>query len=168
MPPKVYVPQGYVGKMFSSYSWMLFKRGKLRHLAVNITRCLFVYLRKSDLKFFSRSIVSYSLWPDGLRYPRFSCPSLSPRTCLNSWPQSQWCHPTTSSSFTLFSCPQSFPPSESFPMIQLLASCGQSFGALASVLPVNGQGWFPFGLAGLISLLSKGLTVFSSTTVSLS
>ena len=35
-----------------------------------------------------------------------------------------------------------------------------------SVLPVNIQGWFPLGLTGLISLLSKGLSrVFSSTTV---
>ena len=36
----------------------------------------------------------------------------------------------------------------------------------ASVLPMNIQGWFPLGLTGLISLLSKGLSrVFSSTTV---
>ena len=32
--------------------------------------------------------------------------------------------------------------------------------------PMNIQGWFPLGLTGLISLLSKGLSkVFSSTTV---
>ena len=38
--------------------------------------------------------------------------------------------------------------------------------ALASVLPVNIQGWSPWRLTGLISLLSKGLSgVFSSTTV---
>ena len=38
--------------------------------------------------------------------------------------------------------------------------------ALASVLPVNILGWFPLGLTGLISLLSKGLSrVFSSTTI---
>ena len=36
---------------------------------------------------------------------------------------------------------------------------------LASVHPMNIQGWFPLGLTGLISLLSKGLSrVFSSTT----
>ena len=34
------------------------------------------------------------------------------------------------------------------------------------VHPMNIQGWFPLGLTGLISLLSKGLSgVFSSTTV---
>ena len=45
---------------------------------------------------------------------------------------------------------------------------GQSIGAWpsASVLPMNVQGWFPLGLTGLISLLSKGLSrVFSITTV---
>ena len=36
----------------------------------------------------------------------------------------------------------------------------------ASVLPMNIQCWFPLGLTGLISLLSKGFSrVFSSTTV---
>ena len=52
-----------------------------------------------------------------------------------------------------------------FLMSWLFTSGGQSVGASASasVLPVNIQGWFPLGLTGLISLLSKGL--FSSTTV---
>ena len=55
----------------------------------------------------------------------------------------------------------------------LLHIRGQSIGASvsASVLliyisPSNIQGWFPFGLTGLISLQSKGLSrVFSNTTV---
>ena len=39
-----------------------------------------------------------------------------------------------------------------------LHQVGQSIGASASasVLPMNIQGWFPLGLTGLISLLSKG------------
>ena len=94
--------------------------------------------------------------------------------CYHSWsysnscPLSQWCHPTMSSSVVPFSCPQSFPASGSFPMSQLFTSGGQSIGASASasVLPMNIQGWFPLGLTGLISLLSKGLSrIFSSTTV---
>ena len=67
-----------------------------------------------------------------------------------------------------FSCLQSFPASESLPMSRLFTSGGQIIGASASVsfLPVNIQGWFPLGLTGLISLLSKGLSrVFSSTLV---
>ena len=66
------------------------------------------------------------------------------------------------------SCPQSFPASGSFPVSQLFISCDQSTGALASapVLPVNIQGWYSLGLAGLISLQSKGLSrVFSNSTV---
>ena len=72
-------------------------------------------------------------------------------------------------SHALFSpCLQSFSASGSFPMSQLFPSGGQSIAAsaLASVLPINVQGWFPLGLTGLISLLSKGLSrVFSSTRV---
>ena len=82
---------------------------------------------------------------------------------------SWWCHPTISSSASLFSsCPKSFPASGSFPMSRLFTSGGQSIGASAStsVLPMNIQGWFPLGLTGLISLLSRGLsTVLSSTTI---
>ena len=43
--------------------------------------------------------------------------------------------------------------------ILLLPSSGQSIGASASApaLPMNIQGWFPLGLSGLISLLTKEL-----------
>ena len=53
-------------------------------------------------------------------------------------------------------------------MSLLFTSGGQNIGASASasVLPTDIQGWFPLGLTGLISLLSKGLfRVFTSTTV---
>ena len=93
----------------------------------------------------------------------------TPGTLSNSCPSSQWCHPTISSSVILFfSCLQSFPASRSFPMSQFFASGGQSIGvsALASVLPMNAQDWFPLGWTGWISLQSKGLSrVFSNTTV---
>ena len=86
---------------------------------------------------------------------------MSPGVCSNSCPLSQWCHPTISSSVTLFSsCLQSFSASGSFPMSQLFTSGGQSIGASVSisVLPGNIQGWFSLGLTGLISLLSKGFS----------
>ena len=61
---------------------------------------------------------------------------------------------------------KSFPASGPFLMSQIFASGGQSIGASASVLPMNIWDWFPLGLIGLISLLSKGLSrVFSSNTV---
>ena len=111
-----------------------------------------------------------SLWPHGLQHARLPCPSPTPRVCSNSCPSSRWCHPIISSSVIPFSsCFQYCPTSRSFPVSQFLASYGQSIAALASVLPMNIQDWFPLGLASLISLfqgVSKGLSrVFSNTTV---
>ena len=112
---------------------------------------------------FSPSVMSDSLRPHGLQHTRLpcpSCPSLFPGACSNSCPLSRWCHPTISSSVAPFSsCPPSFPASGSFPVSQLFTSGDHSTRASSStsVLPVNIQGWFPLGLTGLISLLSKGL-----------
>ena len=50
-------------------------------------------------------------------------------------------------------------------LFQAFALGTQSTRASASVLPMKGQGWFPLVLTGLISLQSKGLSVFSSTTI---
>ena len=52
-----------------------------------------------------------------------------------------------------FSCLQSFPAPGYFPMSWLFASGGQNTGgsALAPVLPVNIQDWFPLGFTGSIS-----------------
>ena len=106
---------------------------------------------------FSHSVISDSLRlhrPQHARPPR---PSPTPRVYSNSYPSSQWCHPTISSTVIPFSsCLQSFPASGSFLMSQLFAS----------VLPMNIQDWSPLGWTGLFSLQSKGLSrVFSNTTV---
>ena len=118
---------------------------------------------------FSCSAVSDSLQPHGLQHVRPPCTSSTPRACSNSCPLRQWCNSTISSSvLPISSCPISLPASGSLLRSQFFASGGQSIGASASasVCPVNIQGWFPLGLAGLISLLSKGLSrVFSSTTI---
>ena len=117
----------------------------------------------------SRLVVSDSLWSHGLQHARLPCPSPCPGACSNSCPLNWWCHPTISSSVVFFSlCLLSFPASGSFPMRRLFTSGGQSIGASASasVLPMSIQDWFPLGLTGLISMLSKGCSrVFSSTTV---
>ena len=111
--------------------------------------------------------MSDSLQPHGLQHTRLTRPSLSPGVWSNSCPLSWWCHPTISSSVVPFSsCHQSFPATGSFSMRQLFSSGGQSIGAIAWVLPMNIQGWFPLGWTGWISLQSKGLSrVFSNTTV---
>ena len=118
---------------------------------------------------FSSSVISDSLWPNGLQHARPPCPSPTPGVYSNSCPFSWWCHPTISSSVVPFSSHlQSFPASGSFQMSQLFASGGQSTGVSAStsVLPMNIQDLSPLGWTGWISLKSKGLSrVFSITTV---
>ena len=98
-----------------------------------------------------------------------SLSSSTSRACSDSYPSSQWFHPTISSSVIPFSSHlQCFPVSGSFPMSQLFASGGQSIGvsASASVLLKNIQYWFHLGLIGWVFLQSNGLSrVFSSTTV---
>ena len=103
---------------------------------------------------FSHSVMSSSLWPQGLQQTSLPCPLPIPQACSNSRPLSWWCHPTISSSIVpLSSWLQSLPAS-------------RSFSASASVLPMNIQDWFPLGWTGWISLQSKGLSgVFSDTTV---
>ena len=80
-----------------------------------------------------------TLWHHGLQNARPPCLSWTPRVYTNSYPLSQWCHPTISSSVDPFSSNlQSFPASGLFQMSQFLASGGQSIGvsASASVLPM--------------------------------
>ena len=117
---------------------------------------------------FSRSVVSDYLRPHESQHSRPACPSPIPGVHPDSYPLSQWCHPTISSSVIPFSCLQSFPASGSFPVSWLLTSGGQSIGASAStsVLPKKSQGWSPLEWIAWISLQSKGLSrVFSNTTV---
>ena len=113
--------------------------------------------------------MSKSLQPHRLQQARLPCPSLSSRVCSNSYPLSQWCHPTILSPVTSFSSRlRSFLAAGSFPVSQLFTSGGLTIGASASasVLPANVHGWFPLGLTGLIFLQSKGLLrFFSSITV---
>ena len=110
-----------------------------------------------------------TLQPHELQHTRFLCPSSSPKVCPSSCLLHWWCHPTISSSVTLFSfCPQSFLAPGSFPKGQLFTSSGQNTeaSASASVLPVSIQDWFPLELISLISLLSRGSSrVFSGTTI---
>ena len=107
------------------------------------------------------------LQPHGLQHTRPPCPSPTPGIYSNSCPLSQWCHLTISSSVVPFSCSQSLPASESFPMSQLFASGGQSTGVSAStsVLLTNIQDWSPLGCTGWISLLSTGLSRVTSSTI---
>ena len=95
----------------------------------------------------SCSVVSESFRPHKLQHTRPPCPSPSPRACSNSFPLSQWCHPTILSSVVPFSSHlQSFPGSASFHMSQFFTSGGQSTGVSASVSVFQYiQDWFLLG-----------------------
>ena len=93
--------------------------------------------------------MSNSLRPHGLQHARLPCSSLSNRVSSNSCSLYWWCYLTIlSSAAVFFTCLQSFPAAGSFPMSWPVTSGDQSIGVstLATVLPMNIQGWFPLGL----------------------
>ena len=106
--------------------------------------------------------------------PMLPCFLSSSRACLGSCTLSQWCHSTISSSVVPSAFAFNFSQHQGLSwwvvslhqVVKVLEYFDWSTEASASVLPMNIQGWFPLGLIGLISLLSKGLSrVFSSTTI---
>ena len=102
--------------------------------------------------------MSDSSRPHESQHARPPCPSPTPRVHSDTRPSSQWCHPAISSSVVPFSSsPQSLPVSGSFPMSELFPWGGQSTGAsaLALVLPMNTQDWYPLGWTGWTSLQSN-------------
>ena len=110
---------------------------------------------------FIPSDMSDSLWCHGCSMWGFPVHHQLPEPTQTHVHWSWWCHPTIHSSVVpFFSCLQSFPASGFFPVSQFFTSGNQSIGAsaLASVLPINIQDWFPLGLTGWIYWQSKGLS----------
>ena len=80
--------------------------------------------------------MSNSLCPHGQQHTRLTCPSLPPSVGSNSYPLSQWCYLTISSSAIPFSLYlQSFTAPGPFPVSQLFTSGGQSISY--SISPSN-------------------------------
>ena len=131
-------------------------------------RCLHIRLHSLIEIQSSRSVLSDSATPWIA-----ACQAFLPFT--NSWSLAKFMsiELVMPSNHLILFCPYLLLPSISssirvFPLNQLFISGGQSIGAsaLASVLSMSIQGWFPLRLTGSISLQSKGLSrVFSSTTV---
>ena len=87
---------------------------------------------------FSRSVMSDSLWPHGLKHARPPCPSPTPRVYSSSCPLSRWCHPTISSSVVPFSsCPQSFPACRCFPVSQFFIRWPKYWSFSFNISPSN-------------------------------
>ena len=76
--------------------------------------------------------------------PRPPCPLPSPRVCPSSCSLDHWYNPAIPSSVTIFSCPQVFLASGTFPMNQLFPSGDQNAGASFSFSP-------PSEYSGLLS-----------------
>ena len=96
---------------------------------------IFIQRQWKNLKRYSGIIVQLlsCVWlfaTHGLQHSRSPCPLPSPEVCPSLCPLHGWCHPASSSSYTLFFfCPQSFPASRTFPMSLLFASGDQNTGA---------------------------------------
>ena len=112
----------------------------------------------------ARSVVSHSLWPQGLQHTR--PPSLSPIPGVysNPGPLTPSCHPTISSSVIPFSsCLQSFPASGSFLMSQFFR-CPEYWSFSFSISPFNEYSGLISFIDSWISLQCKGLYRESSPT----
>ena len=109
---------------------------------------------------FSHSVMSDSLWLQGLQHTRLPCPITNSRSLLKLMSIESVMPSNHHILCCPLSCLQFFPASGSFLTSQFFSSGGQSIGvsASASVLPVNVQDWFPLGWTGWISLQSKGLS----------
>ena len=114
---------------------------------------------------FSSPVISESLRPQGLQHARPPCPSTTPVVTQTHDHQVsdaiQPSHPLSSPSPT-------FNLSQHQGLFTWVISFHQvaEVSALASVLPMNIQDWFPLGWTDWISLQSKGLSRdFSNTTV---
>ena len=132
-------------------------------LIYNVALVSVIQHSKSVLHMYCCSVAKpcQTLQPHGLRHARLLCPPLSPRVWSNSWSES-----VMLSNHLILCLPILFLASIFPSLFQWGSSWSIEASASASVLPMKIQNWFPFGLTGWISLLSKGLSrVFSSTTI---
>ena len=91
---------------------------------------------------FSRSVLSDSLRPPESQHARPPGPSPTYRVHPNPCPSSWWCHPTVSSSVVPFSsCPQSFPASGSFPLLELHRSFLKTLMPEPHTRPIKSVPW---------------------------
>ena len=107
-----------VGDILGRYKLLYIKYINNKVLLYSTGNCTQYPIRSDQI---SRSVMSDSLWPHESQDAGPPCLSPTPGVHWDSRPSSQWCRPSISSSVIPFSCPQSLPASESFPMSQLFA-----------------------------------------------
>ena len=158
----------------SSCVWRTSSHTRIIHKWLCLCTSVHSTVQSTAALLFSHSVVSESLWPQGLQASLSFTISRSLLKLMSVGWMMLSNHlilccgllllPSIFPSIRVFSNESALPI---FLMSQLFPSGSQSIGtsASASVLPMNIQGRFPLGLTGLISLQSKGLLrVFSSTT----
>ena len=142
-------------KIFHIYKWYDESKASMAKIALNKylqenkTFKFWTFLSFSVLLLlFSHSVTSRSLKPHGLQHVRLSCPSLYP-----SLLRLMLIELVMPSNHLILCClpllfPSIFTNIRGLFHLSWLLSHGQSTGAsaLASVLPMNIQGWFPLGL----------------------
>ena len=154
------------------YSRLLVKwlRGKLLYDKGSSTFQKKIFLVGNVSVQFSHSVVSNSLWPHEPQHARPPCPSPTPGVHSDSRPLSQWCHPAISSSVVpFFSCPQSLPASESFPMSQLFAGQKNSQTAFLNIYTVRSFIYEVFNISKHLNITFNGsLILLASCLMSIS
>ena len=148
------------------FDYAFLEYGKLLHTITSIS--IFIWLISAKLLFFNTSVMSDSLWPTDCSTPGFPVLHYLPEFAQT---HVHWVEDAIQPSHPLL--PPSPLPSI-FPSIRIFSSdlalptrwpkyCSFHF----SISPSSEySGLISFGITGLISLLSKGLSrVFSSTTV---
>ena len=138
------------GHFYSLLKWICTGRDSWKALDLHVTTAF------SSVQS-SHSVMSDTLRPPRLQHIRLPCLSPTPGDAQTLVFQVGDAIQPSVGPFS--SCLQSFPASKTFLVSQFFASGGQSIGvsALASVLPMNIQDWFPLGLTAFISLQFKGL-----------
>ena len=110
------------------------------------------------LLLFSCSVTSDSLWPHGPQHTRLPCPSPSPGVCSDSYPLSQWCHPTISSHLLSSPSPPAFNLSQHQGLFQGVNSSHQ----VAKVLKFQLQPQPSNEYSGLISFRTDWLDLLAA------
>ena len=128
----------------------------------------YIYMIFTESVQFSHSVMSDYLRPHELQNASPPCQSPTFGVHSNSSPSSQWSHPAISSSvIPFFSCLQSLPASESFPMSQLRIRWPKYWSCSFSIIPSKEYpGLISFRMDWLDLLAVQGtLKIFSNTTV---
>ena len=123
-------------------------------IKITISICSYL-IRKIQ---FSRSVMSNSLWPNGLQHARPPCPSQIPEAYLNSFPVSWWYHQPSHPLWSLFLLPSIILSIRVFSNESVLCKTWPKYWcfSVASVFPMNISELISFSMDWLDLLAVQG------------